>query len=233
MTPTLNLIEGVLALGRRYQAIGRPRDAVALLVRLCRFRQLPAEAAEEAQASLAEIHLKNRRYKLARRHLTAALRHQPDNARYHYLLATALRSDEEGDLQRAAEHYLRALELDPGHAHCRADYGLLLLRLGQTDSGLDSLRRAVEGAPDDLELLGKLIKGLRHTGRYEEAQSRLLVARFRHARSPRFRKLYDEFRFQYARRREGARTNSAANPAEDEHPIVLPFVRLWYDERPA
>lgn len=233
MKATVNLIDGVLALGRRYQDIGRQRDAVSLLVRLCRFRSLPAEAAEEAQTRLAEIHLKNRKYKQARRHLTAALRHQPDNARYHYLLATALRADEGEDLQRAAEHYGRALELDPGHAHCRADYGLLLLKLGQTDNGLAQLRQAVEGAADDMELLGKWIKGLRQAGRYDEALSHLHKARFRHGHSPRFRRLYDEFRFQHARRRAAERMQSAANETEGETPVLLPFVRLWYGDRPA
>src|SRR5579884_2112532 len=119
MMPTLNLVDHVLAMGRRYQEVGRHRDAVTVLHRLSQFRYLPAEAAEEAQARLAEIHLKRRKYKQARRHLTAALRHQPDNARYHYLLATALQAEDGGDLERAADHYRRALELDPGHVKCR------------------------------------------------------------------------------------------------------------------
>jgi Tfp pilus assembly protein PilF len=227
MTPTLNLVDHVLAIGRRYQEVGRHRDAVTVLTRLSRFRYLPAEAAEETQARLAEIHLKRRRPKQARRHLTAALRHQPNNARYHYLLATALQTDNRDDLQRAGEHFRRALELDPGHVKCLAAYGELLLRLGQTDEGLARLREAAERAPEDVEVLGKLVKGLRLSGRTDEAGSVLQTAMFRNARSLRFRKLWNEFRFQQARRRcETQRLQRSEDEAEGEQPILLPFLRI-------
>ena len=227
MMPTLNLVDHVLAIGRRYQEIGRHRDAVSVLTRLSRFRYLPAEAAEETQARLAEIHLKRRKHKQARRHLTAALRHQPNNARYHYLLATALLNDNSEDLQRAGEHYRRALELDPGHVKCLADYGHLLLRLGQTEEGLARLREAAERAPEDVEVLGKLVKGLRLSGRTDEARSVLQAAMFRNARSLRFRKLWNEFRFQQARKRsETERLQRGEEDADGEPPVLLPFIRV-------
>jgi Tfp pilus assembly protein PilF len=227
MIPTLNLVDRVLALGRRYQEIGRQRDAVMVLSRLSRFRYLPAEAAEETQARLAEIYFKRRKYKQARRHLTAALRHQPSNARYHYLLAVALQAEEGAELERAGEHYRRALELDPGHVQCLADYGHLLLRLGQTEEGLSRLHEAAERAPEDVEVLGKLVKGLRLSGRSEEARSVLQQAMFRNARSPRFRKLWNEFRFQQARRRhEAERLQRAEDEAEEDQPVLLPFIRV-------
>jgi tetratricopeptide (TPR) repeat protein len=224
MMPTLNLIDRVLAMGRRYQEVGRHREAVSVLTRLSHFRYLPADTAEETQARLAELHLKRRKYKHARRHLTAALRYQPDNARYQYLLATALQAEERGDLQRAGEHYRRALELDPGHVKCLADYGLLLLRLGQTEEGLARLREAVERGGDDVEVLGKLVKGLRLAGRGSEARAVLQVALFRHASSPRFRKLWNEFRFQQARRRR----DNERSPSDDggDQPVLLPFLRV-------
>lgn len=227
MMPNLNLVDHVLALGRRYQEVGRHRDAVKVLSRLARFRSLPAEAAEETQSRLAEIHLKRRKYKQARRHLTAALRHQPDNARYHYLLASALFAEDGADLERAGEHFRRALELDPGHVKCLADYGHLLLRMGQTEEGLTRLREAAERAPEDVEVLGKLVKGLRLSGRTDEARSLLQKALFRNAQSPRFRKLWNEFRFQQARRRRDVeRLQQAENEADGEQPVLLPFIRV-------
>ena len=232
MMPTLNLVDHVLAIGRRYQEVGRHRDAASILSRLARFRYLPAEAAEEAQSRLAELYLKRRKFKQARRHLTAALRHQPDNARYHYLLATALAADEVPDLERAGEHFHRALELDPGHVKCLADYGQLLLRLGQTEEGLTRLRDAAERAPEDIEVLGKLVKGLRLSGRTDEARSVLQKALFRNARSPRFRKLYNEFRFHQARRRETERLRRSDNETEGEQPVLLPFVRVVTESTP-
>jgi Tfp pilus assembly protein PilF len=230
MMPTLNLVDGVLAMGRRYQEVGRYRDALAVLMRLSRFRDLSADVAEEAQARLAEIYLKRRKYKQACRHLTALLRYQPDNARYHYLLATALCTLEGVDHERAGEHYRRALELDPGHIKCLADYGHLLLLLGQTEEGLARLREAAERAPEDIEVLGKLVKGLRLSGRSDEARSVLQLAMFRNSRSPRFRKLWNEFRFQQARRRRDAeRMKQAENEADGEQPVLLPFIRVVND----
>lgn len=225
MMATLNLVDRVLAMGRRYQEVGRHRDAVTIFTRLARFRSLPSEAAEETQSRLAEIHLKRRKYKQARRHLTAALRHQPDNARYHYLLATALCAEEGADPERAGEHYRRALELDPGHVKCLADYGQLLVRLGQTEEGLTRLREAAERAPEDIEVLGKLVKGLRLSGRTDEARSVLQKAMFRNGRSPRFRKLWDEFRFQQARR-SAERMQQADNEEQGDQPVLLPFIRV-------
>jgi Tfp pilus assembly protein PilF len=225
MMPNLNLVDRALALGRRYQEVGRHRDAAAILTRLSHFRYLPAEAAEETQARLAELCLQRRKHKQARRHLTAALRHQPDNARYHYLLAAALHADD-ADLPRAAEHYRRALELDPGHVKCRADYGLLLLRLEKTEEGLACLREAANRAPEDVEVLGKLVKGLRLSGRSDEARGELQAALFRNAHSPRFRKLWNEFRFHQVRRRSQNQRQRAEDDSDGEQPVLLPFVRL-------
>lgn len=230
MMPNLNLVDRVLAMGRRYQEVGRHRDAVMILTRLSLFRSLSAEASEETQARLAEIYLKKRKYKQACRHLTAALRHQPDNARYHYLLATALVAVDGADLERAGKHYCRALELDPGHVKCRAEYGHLLLRMGHTEEGLTELREAAESAPEDVEVLGKLAKGLRLSGRTDEARSVLQCAMFRNAHSPRFHKLWNEFRFHQARRRNDAeRQERSDEEMGGEQPVLLPFVRVVRD----
>jgi tetratricopeptide (TPR) repeat protein len=224
MNTTLNLVEHVLAMGRKYQELGRHRDALALFTRLSGFRELPADAAEEAQARLAEMHLKRRRFTRARRHLAAALQHQPDSARYHYLMATALHTDERGDLERAAEHFGRALELEPGNVRCLADAGLLAVRLGRTDEGLEKLHKAVETVPDDAEVMGKLVKGLRLAGRTDEARAALRAALFRNPRAPRFRRLWAEFQVDGLRRRQAEQSGRRSKQAEEE-PVVLPFVR--------
>jgi Tfp pilus assembly protein PilF len=224
MNSTLNLVEHVLAMGRRYQDLGRHRDAVRLLTRLSGFRELPAGAAEETQARLAEIHLKHRRFVKARRHLAAALHHNPGNARYHYLMAAALHADDRGDLQRAATHFRKALQLDPSNARCLAEYGLLALRLGRTDEGLSRLHQAAECAPDDPGVVGKLAKGLRLAGKGEEARKALRAALFRNPRAPRFRKLWTEFQLESLRRREATRTAGAED--EGGGPVLLPFVRV-------
>jgi tetratricopeptide (TPR) repeat protein len=218
MNATLNLVDQVLALGRRYQELGRHRDAIRLFTRLSGFRELPAAAAEETQARLAEMHLKRRRFAQARRHLAAALGHGPDNARYHYLMGAALAADDRGNLEGAAGHFTRASELAPDNARYRAESGLLAVRLGRTEEGLARLRQAAEHAPDNADVLGKLAKGLRLAGKGEEARAALRAALFRNAKAPRFRRLWAEFQLEGLRRREARR------PAGENEPVLLPFV---------
>jgi tetratricopeptide (TPR) repeat protein len=227
MNPTLNLVDHLLALGRRYQDLGQGRDALRIFTSLSGFRELPAEAAEEAQVRLAELQLKRRKYGRARRHLAIALRFQPDSARYHYLMAGALRAGDRGNLEKAAEHYRRSLELDPENVKCLVEYGLVAVRLGQTEEGLARLRQAVERAPDDAEVVGKLAKGLRLAGRSDEARAALRAALFRNPRVPRFRKLWDEYQYQHLRREQEAGRMGRTGPRlHDGEPVLLPFLRV-------
>ena len=221
---TLNLVDHLLTNASRCQEQGRLREAVRLLTRLAGFRELPADAAEQTQARLADLQLKRRKFKRARRHFAAALQHAPDEARYHYGMAAALAHDSEADLERAADHYRRSLESDPEQVKCRYEYGLLLVRLGQTEEGLALLRQAVEQAPADADAVAKLAKGLRLSGRTEEAGAALRAALFRNARVPRFRKLWNEFQFQQLRQRQDQeRVRRAASRRNDEA-VILPFV---------
>lgn len=226
MDTTLNLVEHLLAMARKYQDLGRTQDALRILTQLSGFRDLPGPAAEEAVVRLAEIQLKRRKYTRARRHLTAVLRHQPTEGRYHYLMGTACLAEGRGDLEQAAEHFRRALELEPTLVKCLLDSGLLALRLGQVDEGLARLRRAAELSPNDPQVIAKLVKGLRQTGRSDEARAVLRAALFRNPRLPRFRRLWQEFQFQQLRqeqeRQRLERQELADNPDE---PVLLPFVR--------
>jgi tetratricopeptide (TPR) repeat protein len=227
MKPTLNLVDHLLALGRRYQDLGQGKDALRIFTRLSSFRELPAEAAEEAQVRLAELQLKRRKYGRARRHLAIALRFQPDSARYHYLMAGALRAGDRGNLERAAEHYRRSLKLDPENVKCLVEYGLVAVRLGQTEEGLARLRQAVERAPDEVEVVGKLAKGLRLAGRSDEARAVLRAALFRNPRVPRFRQLWNEYQYQHLRReQEAGRMDRSRLRSYDGEPVLLPFLRV-------
>jgi len=231
MEPTLNLVDHLLAMGRRLQELGRTGDALKVLKQLASFRQLPEEAAEETHVRLGELHLKRRRFRLARRHLTAALRHRPEEARYHQLMAVSCQAAGRGDLKRAAEHYRRALELDPQCPTCLTGYGLLAIQVGQTEEGLASLRRAAELAPDNPEVLGKLARGLCQTGQADEARKVLRAALFRNPRQQRFRRLWEEFQFQQLRQQQQLeRINRLRLTGEDEEPVLLPFVRPEGDE---
>lgn len=224
MSRTLNLAERTLARGRNLQELGCDGEAIRLLGQLAGWRQLPAEVAEETQSRLAAIHLRHQQYAQARRHLTAALLHRPDNARCHYELATAYDTDEKAQALAAYEHYQQSLELLPNQPDCLSDFGLLALRLGKKEEGLRALRRAVELAPDDPGIVGKLIEGLRQCRQFEEARWTLRAALFRNSRNDAFHKLWNDFRFQRAQEAQQAARQFNGNLSEDDEPMVLPFV---------
>jgi Tfp pilus assembly protein PilF len=224
MSTTLNMVDALLAKGRSLHELGRDRDAVQVLGRLSGFRDLPAEAAEDTQALLGEIHLEQRRYRKARRHLTAALRHQPDNFHYHRQMATALEADRKGDRERAAEHYRRSLELEPEQPMCRADYGLLAVQLGRQAEGLQDLRKAIEEEPANPGIVEKLVHGLRLAGDTAGARAALLAARFRNPRDARFRRLWENHQFRELHRaQQQQRRENDRREAEARGPVILPF----------
>jgi tetratricopeptide (TPR) repeat protein len=165
------------------------------------------------------------KYLAARRHLTAALVHRPDNPRYHYQMALALDTDTRGDLDRAAEHYRRSLQLDPDQPDCLADFGLLALRLDRTDEGLTALRRAAQLAADDPVVVGKLLEGLWQADRPEEARQALRAALFRNPRASQFRKLASDFHFRQLREQQEATRRRRLGDAETTGPVLLPFLR--------
>jgi tetratricopeptide (TPR) repeat protein len=225
MSKTLNLVNHLLSTGRIYQQLGLDHRAFKVFGRLGDFHHLPVEAAREIQGRLADLHLAHHRYTEARRHLAALLAGRPGDARAHYRIAQALDLDDEGDVERAREHYRRSLELLPDQPDCLGDYGLLCLTLGDDEEGIQALRRAVELAPDDPETVGKLVEGLCEAERGDEARLTLRAALFRNPRHPGFRKLWNDFRFQQlsdaqaAERRQGLDRIALANG-----PILLPFV---------
>jgi tetratricopeptide (TPR) repeat protein len=221
MSRTLNLVDALLMMGRRHQELGRVHDALAVLVRLAGFRELPREVAEETQVRLAELQMRRRKYQRARRHLAVALRYDPANARYHYLMASVLRQQDEEHWDKAAEHYRRSLELDPQQPACLAEFGLFAVRLGHADEGLKCLRQALAIKGDEPELLSKLAEALRLAGRADEARGELRAALFRNPRDRRFRQLWADFQFRQLRRQQQARQ---ADRRDAEGPVLLPFV---------
>lgn len=224
MSTTLNLADRLLAMGRKFQDLGREHDALHYLGQLTDLRELTPEVSEESKHRLAEILLKSGRCIRARRHLSALLVQRPDSARYHYMMAGALNGDEKADPRRAAEHFRKSLRLDPKQPKCQGELGLLLLRLGQTEEGLTHLRQALELAPDDPEVLDRLTEGLRQEGETEEARNLLRAALFRHPRDGRFRKLWNDFHFNLLRQEQLASRQDATVDITSA-PRILPFVR--------
>lgn len=225
MSATLHLFDRLLARGRNLHLLGRDHDALRLFRRLAEFRDLPADVAEETQARLAELYLHQRRYRQARRHLAAALLFQPDNARYHYLMARAEYAEDTGDPLQAAKHYRQSLTLDPNQPHCCAEFGRLALDQEEVEEGIQALTRAVELAPKDPEPVRQLVIGLCEAHRPEEALHVLQAARFRNPADKRFLQLWQDFQFRQLRAEQEAARREEAASAEYEAPVLLPFTR--------
>jgi len=226
MSSTLNLVDHLLSRGRHLQEIGREQDAFHVLERLAGFRQLAPKVAEETQVRLAELLLDRGEFESARRHLAAALIHRPFSARYHFLMASALEADDKGDDRRALEHYRLSLEINGDQPECLGEAGLLALRLGKVAEGLKWLRKAVEIAPDDPEVVARLVNALQDIGRANEARLTLRAAMFRNHRDSRFRKLWTDFHFHEVREeQEILRQTRWELTSDEENPVILPFLR--------
>jgi Tfp pilus assembly protein PilF len=222
----LSLVDHLLSRGRRYHNQGQPRLALRTLGQLAGFRSLPDRPAQETQLRLAEIHLAAKRFRKARRHLTAVLKREPDNAAAHHLMAVACKADNRGDLKRAARHYRLALELEPENKTWLGEFGLLGIQLGWTEEALICLRRACELAPDDPVPLSRLVQGLCQAGQAEEAERELRIVLFRNGRDLRFARLLRDFQFQQLRQRQELERLNAEQMSPADGPVLLPFVRV-------
>ncbi|MBL8792688.1 MAG: tetratricopeptide repeat protein [Planctomycetia bacterium] len=224
MSELLPLFDRLLTLGRHFQQIHRPQEALHYLGRLAAFPQVPAALAEESQARLGEIQLGRKRYRRARKHLAIALLYRPESARYHYLLGSALAKGRHAEPERALEHYRKAVELDTEQPRWLAEFGLLCVQQGETDEGLGALMQAVQQAPNDPDVVGRLVKALCLAGRRAEAKDVLRAARFRNPRDGRFRLLWQVFMFkQLHRKQTGERRAQQRSWMSDEGPALLPF----------
>jgi TolB-like protein/tetratricopeptide (TPR) repeat protein len=99
----------------------------------------------------------------------------PELAEAHYALANILRDSLE--FARAAEEFRRALALAPGDARLLAEYGAFAAEIGQTETGLAALRRAVVLDPLNPYVRGALGWALMPARRYREAIDTLMDAK--------------------------------------------------------
>jgi Tfp pilus assembly protein PilF len=227
MSRTLNLCEYLLAQGRKFHTLGVDDRAQGILTGLAGLRELPSHVAEEMQSRLAELLLKQRKFAQARRRLAAALAHDAHNATYHHLMAAALEEDPKGNRDQALEHYRHCVRLEPIEPVYLCDAGLFAIKHGAVDEGMSYLRRAVELAPDDVDVVGTVVRGLQDRGCLDEARAIAKAALFRNSRDPRFQKLWNDCRFQELHnRQERVNKRKRLRNAAAQGPICLPFLQL-------
>jgi len=227
MSRMLNLCNHLFVQARRLHQIGADHRALRTFQRLARMAILPKDLAEQTQAHLGQIHLKQGEYFKARRHLTAALAYSRDNPEYYYSIARTFEEDPVGNLQKALVNYRLGLKLDPENARAHLDAALVALELGLMHEGLTMLRRAVELAADDGELVSDAIHALQEHDQPEEARRVAIAARFRHGCDPVFQRVWDDFRFKEVRNEQRHEVNQlAACVASAEENNCLSFVEL-------
>jgi Tfp pilus assembly protein PilF len=227
MSRTLNLCEHLLAQGRNYQTLGIDDRAQRIFADLARLRDLPADVAEEAQSRLGELLLKQRKFAGARRHFSAALAHDDDNPVYHHLMAVALEEDRKGNRDLALEHYRRCVQLEPEDAVYHCDAGLFALKHGAVEEGLTYLRRAVELAPQDVDILSEVVRGLQDHGHHDEARRFARAALFHSGGAARFQRLWNDCRFQEVhQQQQRASRKRQVRRAVAEGRICLPFAQM-------
>jgi tetratricopeptide (TPR) repeat protein len=231
MPDTLNFFDQLLSRARRYQQAGQWRAAMVLLRQLGGFRQLPGARKVEILTRLGEILLKHRRYRPAQKRLLAAVRHDPDNARLHFLLAQAEHGNPQGDKEQADRHYRRSLELAPLQVRCRSWAGLLAIETGRTEEGLALLRQAVEDARQDpgrrSGAVTLLVKGLCLAGQPDEALAVARTAFFQTPRCARLRQLWIDRQLASVRREQEI---AFIQDSAEEAPVLLPFVPRGYTD---
>lgn len=98
-----------------------------------------------------------------------------DNPVAHHNLATALL--ERGETEAAREHFLKALEFDPGHVEANVGAGITLERSGRLEEAATRYREALATDPDNLKAGNNLGSLLISLGRGKEAVAILERAR--------------------------------------------------------
>lgn len=222
MCKTLNLLDGILSKARRLQEMGRSHDALPILCRLSKYPELPPAVAAEVRQAMGEAYLDVGQFRAARKCLRVALRLEPANATVHHLLARAIESDPQCDSRLAGRHHRRALELAPHDADFLAIGGSYFVEMGRVRRGLELLRRAVELAPDDFEILDSLVEALCDVNRFDEARKTLNAARFQFSGNMRLPNLVAGVELREIRERQAAARHSSPDTRITE-PIVFQF----------
>ena len=222
MSRTLNLIDILLTTARHLFQVGRLTEALEPLTKLTGFRQLSEPVMEEVQALLSEIYLEQEEYKLARRHLTAAIALRPLKAEHFHTMAVAIDLDNFADRKRAAMYYARATELEPNEPTYWADFGSYLFTIGKPKEALKATRRAFSVGITNAAIVGQVAEVLRREDMHEEATSKLRAALFHNHGAQAFRQLWHRHQYQMIYAEQQRKRRLASGVAD--HPVLLPFV---------
>ena len=106
------------------------------------------------------------------------------------------REDESASFDQDGQHFRTCVDLQPDNAFYMIDLARHLGQSGQKDEAHELMRKAVEQGGEDIAVVGAVAEAMREMGEFDEAQTILRQAQFRHARDPRFQQIWKDHRFQ-------------------------------------
>jgi Flp pilus assembly protein TadD len=132
------------------ERLGRDDDAIVSLERSLSGKRdfVPA------RTRLASLLLEKGNLEDSRKHVDAALIHDPDNVEL-LLLSGAYHHLHE-EFPEAISSYERALERDPENVQALSGLGLVLVKAGERDKGMERLKKAEKLQPESAVVLGTL-----------------------------------------------------------------------------
>jgi serine/threonine protein kinase/ActR/RegA family two-component response regulator len=114
----------------------------------------------EKYYDIAQVNYKAAKYWEVERNCVRAIKSNPAEAKYHYLLALAL-THYSHSMQAAEESFRQAIRLDPNHLECRYDLATFLKDQGRWDDAINECDRILDLSPKDsrvLQLRGQILK---------------------------------------------------------------------------
>lgn len=223
MSRTLKLIDLLFAQAQSLHQLGRSQDAFRILGRLRTYQSAWKIQNPEVEMLTGEILLKERRFVLARRILSRAVKSNSKDARLHYIYALANCRGRGANPNLAVRSLRIAVGLKPRSAKYHAALGRVEIRLGNAKVGIDHLYRATQLTPKDPKIFSWLIKALYRTRRSSEARGLIIAAQFQRAGNPRISALLNHLKFRRTRIRQKLLETRFDLPRPKAEPVLLRF----------
>ena len=196
MAAALSFVDGLWTRCTTLFESGQHAKAKPLLQRLLHL-ELPQAIRAEAALMLADLLRLQGEYQSARRHVSAALVGDPQDASLHHMLGYLhYEDDEAGDETHALKHLRQAVKLAPDSGECHRALGDYLFHHTKAQRGLNHLRQAVRLEPENLDTLRSLIIALVERDEEDKARQTIRELQFRLGRThPTVQSLWNELSY--------------------------------------